>query len=204
MFVIGSCLFSIHCEDRFFKIGLQEIFKDICSSVKLPVNNGIPFELELADYFVVDIIVLSSKAIYEKIPEQILKKKKNHAAIIFCSDSMTHILTGITGYDLVSCIPMDVKLEKLAQIFCVLVFGTEGAKKSLFTKTGLAPLTCNEMRVSSLLSKGLNQHDISQFTGINPKTVSLHLRSAMTKFKVKTLLEYRVKLSHIDTLDGFN
>lgn len=83
MFVIGSCLFSIHCEDRFFKIGLQEIFKDICSSVKLPVNNGIPFELELADYFVVDIIVLSSKAIYEKIPEQILKKKKNHAAIIF-------------------------------------------------------------------------------------------------------------------------
>lgn len=101
---MGVVYFLFIVKIVFFKIGLQEIFKDICSSVKLPVNNGIPFELELADYFVVDIIVLSSKAIYEKIPEQILKKKKNHAAIIFCSDSMTHILTGITGYDLVSCI----------------------------------------------------------------------------------------------------
>lgn len=64
MFVIGSCLFSVYCEDRFFKIGLQKIFKDIYSSIKSPVNNAIPCELEFADCFVVDIIVLSSKAIY--------------------------------------------------------------------------------------------------------------------------------------------
>ncbi len=76
MFVIGSCLFSIHCEDRFFKIGLNKIFKDICSSIKSPVNTAIPCELEFAEYFVVDIIVLSSKAIYEQIPEGILKKKR--------------------------------------------------------------------------------------------------------------------------------
>ncbi|MFF6013389.1 LuxR C-terminal-related transcriptional regulator [Rahnella sp. R3(2024)] len=84
------------------------------------------------------------------------------------------------------------------------MFGTEGARKSLFIRTGLTPLTCSEKRVSSLLSKGLNQHDISRLTGINAKTVSSHLRSSMTKFKVKTLLEYRVKLSHINTLHCFN
>ncbi|WP_431295523.1 helix-turn-helix transcriptional regulator [Rahnella sp. PAMC 25559] len=117
---------------------------------------------------------------------------------------MTHILTGITGYDLVSCISVDIKLERVAQIFFVLMFGTEGARKSLFIRTGLTPLTCCEKRVSSLLSKGLNQHDISRLTGINAKTVSSHLRSSMTKFKVKTLLEYRVKLSHINTLHCFN
>lgn len=204
MFIIGDCLFSIRCEDIFFKIGIQEVFKVICSSIISLNTNSIPCKLEINDYFFIDIIVLSSKAIYEKVPEEIINKRNHHAAIIFCSESMENILTGITGYDLVLFISTGVKLYKLSKIFCVILFGTKDARKSLFARTGLPPLNSNEIRVSLLLSKGLNQHDISRLTGITTKSVSLHLRSAMTKFKVKTLLEYRVKLSRINTLDYFN
>ena len=79
----------------------------------------------------------------------------------------------------------------------MVMFGSPLIRNNLFVRTENLALTNKERKVSDLLRKGLSHNEISTITGITPKTVSSHLRSAMQKYKVSTLLEYRIKLIHM-------
>ena len=78
-----------------------------------------------------------------------------------------------------------------------IIFGGDDSRKKMFERIVFDELTDREKLVSVLFKKGKNQQQISKITGINVKTVSSHLRSAMFKYHVNNASEYSIKLSYI-------
>ncbi|MFF6013390.1 LuxR C-terminal-related transcriptional regulator [Rahnella sp. R3(2024)] len=197
MLSYGNSLFSIYCKDYYFKVGLQKLLDDIYHSHVVNVRLINRHESRYNDYFQADIVVLSSRSIFEKLPERSLSPDRRGAVIVFCTFSMSEVVRGIRGYENALFIAPDTGLDQILDIFKIVMFGSPLIRDNLFLRTENLALTNKERRVSDLLRKGLSHNEISSITGITPKTVSSHLRSAMQKYKVSTLMEYRIKLIHM-------
>jgi len=197
MLSYGNSLFSIYCKDYYFKIGLQKLLDDIYHSHVVNVRLINRHESRYNDYFQADIVVLSSRSIFEKLPERSSSLDRGGAVIVFCTFSMSEVVRGIRGYENALFIAPDTGLDQILNIFKMVMFGSPLIRNNLFVRTENLALTNKERKVSDLLRKGLSHNEISTITGITPKTVSSHLRSAMQKYKVSTLLEYRIKLIHM-------
>lgn len=197
MLSYGNSLFSIYCKDYYFKVGLQKLLDDIYHSHVVNVRLINRHESRYNDYFQADIVVLSSRSIFEKLPERSPSLDRGGAVIVFCSFSMSEVVRGIRGYENALFIAPDTGLDQILNIFKMVMFGSPLIRNNLFVRTENLALTNKERKVSDLLRKGLSHNEISTITGITPKTVSSHLRSAMQKYKVSTLLEYRIKLIHM-------
>jgi DNA-binding NarL/FixJ family response regulator len=197
MLSYGNSLFSIYCKDYYFKIGLQKLLDDIYHSHVVNVRLINRHESRYNDYFQADIVVLSSRSIFEKLPERSPSLDRGGAVIVFCTFSMSEVVRGIRGYENALFIAPDTGLDQILNIFKMVMFGSPLIRNNLFVRTENLALTNKERKVSDLLRKGLSHNEISTITGITPKTVSSHLRSAMQKYKVSTLLEYRIKLIHM-------
>lgn len=200
MLSYGNSLFSIYCKDYYFKVGLQKLLDDIYHSHVVNVRLINRHESRYNDYFQADIVVLSSRSIFEKLPERSLSPDRRGAVIVFCTFSMSEVVRGIRGYENALFIAPDTGLDQILDIFKIVMFGSPLIRDNLFLRTENLALTNKERRVSDLLRKGLSHNEISSITGITPKTVSSHLRSAMQKYKVSTLMEYRIKLIHMQQL----
>jgi DNA-binding NarL/FixJ family response regulator len=200
MLSYGNSLFSIYCKDYYFKVGLQKLLDDIYHSHVVNVRLINRHESRYNDYFQADIVVLSSRSIFEKLPERSPSLDRGGAVIVFCTFSMSEVVRGIRGYENALFIAPDTGLDQILNIFKMLMFGSPLIRNNLFVRTENLALTNKERKVSDLLRKGLSHNEISTITGITPKTVSSHLRSAMQKYKVSTLLEYRIKLIHMQQL----
>ncbi|RYJ11914.1 hypothetical protein C5Y41_20605 [Rahnella variigena] len=197
MLSYGNSLFSIYCKDYYFKIGLQKLLDDIYHSHVVNVRLINRHESRYNDYFQADIVVLSSRSIFEKLPERSPSLDRGGAVIVFCTFLMSEVVRGIRGYENALFIAPDTGLDQILNIFKMVMFGSPLIRNNLFVRTENLALTNKERKVSDLLRKGLSHNEISTITGITPKTVSSHLRSAMQKYKVSTLLEYRIKLIHM-------
>lgn len=197
MLSYGNSLFSIYCKDYYFKVGLQKLLDDIYHSHVVNVRLINRHESRYNDYFQADIVVLSSRSIFEKLPERSPSLDRGGAVIVFCTFSMSEVVRGIRGYENALFIAPDTGLDQILNIFKMVMFGSPLIRNNLFVRTENLALTNKERKVSDLLRKGLSHNEISTITGITPKTVSSHLRSAMQKYKVSTLLEYRIKLIHM-------
>ncbi len=197
MLSYGNSLFSIYCKDYYFKVGLQKLLDDIYHSHVVNVRFINRHESRYNDYFQADIVVLSSRSIFEKLPERSPSLDRGGAVIVFCTFSMSEVVRGIRGYENALFIAPDTGLDQILNIFKMVMFGSPLIRNNLFVRTENLALTNKERKVSDLLRKGLSHNEISTITGITPKTVSSHLRSAMQKYKVSTLLEYRIKLIHM-------
>lgn len=57
-----------------------------------------------------------------------------------------------------------------------------------------ATLTCQELRVCTLLSKGISLVRIAQLLNKSPKTIYTHKRNAMSKFHCHNLAEFHRKI----------
>ena len=68
MLAYGNVLFSIYCEDVYYRKGLVEILDKLYIS-KAPKNKlkKLSSMKDNANYFLADIVVLSSKSIFEKM-----------------------------------------------------------------------------------------------------------------------------------------
>ncbi|RJT53709.1 helix-turn-helix transcriptional regulator [Rahnella variigena] len=197
MLSYGNSLFSIYCKDYYFKVGLQKLLDDIYHSHVVNVRLINRHESRYNDYFQADIVVLSSRSIFEKLPERSPSLDRGGAVIVFCTFSMSEVVRGIRGYENALFIAPDTGLDQILNIFKMVMFGSPLIRNNLFVRTENLALINKERKVSDLLRKGLSHNEISTITGITPKTVSSHLRSAMQKYKVSTLLEYRIKLIHM-------
>ncbi|RBQ35611.1 hypothetical protein C2125_02645 [Rahnella aquatilis] len=197
MLSYGNSLFSIYCKDYYFKVGLQKLLDDIYHSHVVNVRLINRHESRYNDYFQADIVVLSSRSIFEKLPERSPSLDRGGAVIVSCTFSMSEVVRGIRGYENALFIAPDTGLDQILNIFKMVMFGSPLIRNNLFVRTENLALTNKERKVSDLLRKGLSHNEISTITGITPKTVSSHLRSAMQKYKVSTLLEYRIKLIHM-------
>lgn len=197
MLSYGNSLFSIYCKDYYFKVGLQKLLDDIYHSHVVNVRLINRHESRYNDYFQADIVVLSSRSIFEKLPERSPSLDRGGAVIVFCTFSMSEVVRGIRGYENALFIAPDTGLDQILNIFKMVMFGSPLIRNNLFVRTENLALTNKERKVSDLLRKGLSHNEISTITGITPKTVSSHLSSAMQKYKVSTLLEYRIKLIHM-------
>lgn len=201
MLAYGNVLFSIYCEDIYYRKGLIEILNDLYVSTapknKLKKSRSMNGN---TGFFQADIVVLSSKSIFEKMPVR-EKSTSNDVVIVFCSQNMSHIIRGMRGYDNTLFIQHDISIDKMSEIFSQIIFGTECSRKNIFEKRAFVCLTSKEKKVSELLKKGMNQQQIAMAIGINAKTVSSHLRSAMAKHRVSNILEYRIKLQNMSLLD---
>lgn len=197
MLSYGNSLFSIYCKDYYFKVGLQKLLDDIYHSHVVNVRLINRHESRYNDYFQADIVVLSSRSIFEKLPERSPSLDRGGAVIVFCTFSMSEVVRGIRGYENALFIAPDTGLDQILNIFKMVMFGSPLIRNNLFVRTENLALTNKERKVSDLLRKSLSHNEISTITGITPKTVSSHLRSAMQKYKVSTLLEYRIKLIHM-------
>lgn len=197
MLSYGNSLFSIYCKDYYFKVGLQKLLDDIYHSHVVNVRLINRHESRYNDYFQADIVVLSSRSIFEKLPERSPSLDRGGAVIVFCTFSMSEVVRGIRGYENALFIAPDTGLDQILNIFKMVMFGSPLIRNNLFVRTENLALTNKDRKVSDLLRKGLSHNEISTITGITPKTVSSHLRSAMQKYKVSTLLEYRIKLIHM-------
>lgn len=176
---------------------MQKLLDDIYHSHVVNVRLINRHESRYNDYFQADIVVLSSRSIFEKLPERSPSLDRGGAVIVFCTFSMSEVVRGIRGYENALFIAPDTGLDKILNIFKMVMFGSPLIRNNLFVRTENLALTNKERKVSDLLRKGLSHNEISTITGITPKTVSSHLRSAMQKYKVSTLLEYRIKLIHM-------
>lgn len=201
MLAYGNVLFSIYCKDVYYRKGLVEILDKLYIS-KAPKNKlkKLSYMKDNANYFLADIVVLSSKSIFEKMPIR-EQSPNNDVVIVLCSENMSHIIRGMKGYDNTLFINDDIAIDEVSEIFSQIIFGSECSRKNLFEKKKYVCLTSKEKKVSELLKKGLNQQQIATVIGINAKTVSSHLRSTMAKYSVSNILEYRVKLQHMSLLD---
>lgn len=201
MLAYGNVLFSIYCEDVYYRKGLVEILNKLYISIA-PKNKlkKISSRKVNENFFLADIVVLSSKSIFERMPIR-ERSSNNDVVIVFCSINMWHIIRGMEGYENTLFIQHNISIDNVSEIFSQIIFGTECSRKTLFEKRKFVSLTSKERKVSELLKKGLNQQQIATVIGINAKTVSSHLRSAMAKYCVSNILEYRVKLQHMSLLD---
>ncbi|WP_447886824.1 helix-turn-helix domain-containing protein [Serratia fonticola] len=141
--------------------------------------------------------MLSSKSIYEDLP----KRDKvfgddGNGVIVFCSEKMKHVIKGLSGYENAFFFTDDLSLLAVKSAFRDIMFGGSDSRKRIFERITVDRLTDREKLVSELIKKGKSQQQISKITGVNVKTVSSHLRSAMIKYHVNNVLEYIVKLSH--------
>lgn len=203
MLAYGNVLFSIYCEDVYYRKGLVEILDRLYVSTA-PTNKlkKLSSMGATTTFFLADIVVLSSKSIFEKMPlRERTSNSEDGVVIVFCSRNMSHIIRGMKGYDNTLFIEHDISIDKVSDIFSQVMFGTECSRRTLFEKRRFVCLTSKEKRVSELLKKGLNQQQIAVAIGINAKTVSSHIRSAMAKFRVSNVLEFRVKLQHMSVID---
>jgi|SRR5471030_253978 len=196
----GNVLFSFYCDDLFFKKGLCELLDGVYSvsnskdNIKNNIKRGV-----VDDYYWIDIVVLSSKSIFEKLPKRERSfGDDSHGVIVFCSENMTHVVKGVNGYENAIFFTDKLNVLEVKRVFTNIIFGGSARRREIFEKTKFGHLTDRERLVSELLKKGMSQKQISQLTGINVKTVSSHLRSAMSKYNVSNLLEYRVKLLYIN------
>ncbi|EHH6605191.1 hypothetical protein J6Z66_003134 [Escherichia coli] len=199
MLAYGNVLFSVYCSDFYFKKGLTELVEQLYISAA-PANRQAKISGGSAkvEFFFADIVVLSSKSLFEKLParNQSLGNDSN-GVIVFCSENMSHVVHGIAGYENALILPNNISLTEISTLFLQLIFGKDISRKSLFTKCRTVNLTRKERCVSELLRKGLDQRQIVESTGMSAKAVSSHLRSAMMKYNVTSLMEYRVKLLYI-------
>ena len=143
-------------------------------------------------------MTLTSKSIFEKLPKRDhLFEDENIGVIVFCTEKMKHIIKGITSYENAIFLDIDISVSEVEDLFKKIMTGSNESHREHFGKMSLESLTEKEKLVSELFSKGFTQQEIGRMTRMKSKTVSSHLRSAMAKYHVKSLLEYRVKLSHI-------
>jgi len=110
---------------------------------------------------------------------------------------MTHVIKGMSGYENAIFFTDDLKLTEVKRVFRKIIFGGSDNRKEIFERISFDRLTDREKLVSELLEKGKSQQQISKLTGMTVKTVSSHLRSAMCKHHVNSVVEYRVKLSYL-------
>jgi DNA-binding CsgD family transcriptional regulator len=196
----GNILFSFYCNDLFFKKGLCELIDGVfsASNSKDNIQNNL-IRGSFDDYYWIDIVVLSSKSIFEKLPKRARSfGDESHGVILFCSENMMHVVKGVNGYENAIFFTDKLNVLDVKRAFANIIFGGSARRREIFENTKLAHLTNRERLVSELLRKGMSQKQISQLTGINVKTVSSHLRSAMSKYNASNLLEYRIKLLYIN------
>ncbi|WP_067710031.1 MULTISPECIES: helix-turn-helix transcriptional regulator [unclassified Erwinia] len=199
----GNVLFSFYSENLFFKKGLYELLDEVHSlsnysdSTKKILNYGIS-----SDYYWIDIVVLSSKSIFEKLPQRETSLGDDSTGVIvFCSENMKHVVKGISGYENAIFFTDNLNLVEVKRVLSNIIFGGSNNRRGIFEKTKFDQLTDREKLVSVLLKKGMSHKEISKLTGINVKTVSSHLRSAMSKYKVNNVLEYWAKLLYINDVN---
>lgn len=198
MLAYGNVLFSIYCEDFYYRKGLVDIIDKLYLSEaplkKLrKLNSGVG-----SQFFQADIVVLSSKSIFEKMPNrENLEKRNGSLSVVFSSKNMFNIISGINGYENSLFLPYDIEMGKVREVFYELIFGSDASRRMLFEKKNLVNLTSKEKKISQLFNDGLNQQQIAKSLGLNAKTVSSHLRNAMMKYQVGSLIEYRVKLKYM-------
>ncbi|OKP17531.1 hypothetical protein BSQ40_28525 [Serratia fonticola] len=116
--------------------------------------------------------------------------------IIFCSEKMKNVIRGLSGYENAFFFSEGPSLLEVQDVFVDIIFGGSDSHKSIFERTTIDRLTDREALVSELIKRGKSQQQISNITGVNVKTVSSHLRSAMIKYHVSNVLEYIVKMSY--------
>lgn len=202
MRIYGNILFSFYCNDLFFKKGLVELLDDIYNSSDSSNEIIKKMKPKLGDgksgYHLIDVIVLSSKSIFEKLPTRDRAFDDDGiGAIVFCSVNMEHIIKGLGGYENAIFFTEELSKKEVKEALKSIIFGRDDSRKKMFERIDFDELTDRERLVSMLFKKGKNQRQISNITGINVKTVSSHLRSAMFKYHVNNVSEYRVKLSYI-------
>ncbi|WP_447907964.1 helix-turn-helix domain-containing protein [Serratia fonticola] len=195
----GNIFFSFYCDNLFFKKGLFELLDGVYYESKSNCENKKDPQHKVGgnDYYLIDIVVLSSKSIYEDLP----KRDKvfgddGNGVIVFCSEKMKHVIKGLSGYENAFFFTEDLSLLAVKSAFRDIIFGGSDNRKRIFERITVDRLTNREKLVSELIKKGKSQQQISKITGVNVKTVSSHLRSAMIKYHVNNVLEYIVKLSH--------
>lgn len=210
-----NILFSFYCDDVFLKKGLFEILEQAQNEESGGLYNGCTQKIINKcsikdDYYWIDIVALSSKSIFQKIPQRnrLFEDEKN-GVMVFCTKKIMHLIKGMSGYENAVFIAVDAKIVEVKNIFKDILSGRKiklngmSSRLNLDTlpdRATLDKLTARERLVSELFKIGKTQQEISKLTKLNVKTVSSHLRSAMSKYHVNSLLEYRVKLSNIQEI----
>lgn len=204
----GNILFSFYCSDLFFKKGLFELLDNVYNASSSEYDRqNVKYTVGSDDYYWVDIVVLSSKSIFEELP----KRNKEFGdgdsdgnsvgVIVFCTENMMNVIKGVNGYENAFFFTEKLSLLNVNEVFRSIIFGGGESRKRIFEKIHFDRLTNRERLVSELILKGKSQKQISNLTGINVKTVSSHLRSAMIKYHVNSVLEYIMKLSYIEDVN---
>lgn len=199
MQVCGNILFSFYCDDLFFKKGISELLDNVYYESKYNYEDkkDPKFKARGGNYYLIDIVILSSRNIYEYLPKRDgVFGDDGNAVIVFCSKKMKHVVKGLSGYENAFFFTEGFSLLEVENVFRNIIFGGNDSRARIFERITVDRLTKREKLVSELIKKGKSQQQISNITGVNVKTVSSHLRSAMIKYHVNNVLEYIVKLSH--------
>lgn len=194
-----NVMFSIHCDDIFFKMGLVDILDAARGEI---VKNGSHQRPALKsgknDYNWIDIVALSSKSILEKLPQKgRLFDGENTGVIVFCTDRMMNVIKGLDGYEQAIFISADADVEEIKRVFTQALINGSESRKGMLREKGLDRLNDREEWVTKLFKEEMTQQEISELTKMSVKLVSHHLRSAMTKYQVNNLLEYCVKHNYV-------
>jgi len=199
----GNVLFSFYCEDIFFKKGLLDLLDQVYDEEGSLFNKerNIRHISESNSFYAINIVVLSSKCIFEKLPK--IDKTfidDDIGVVVFCSENMMHIIKGVSGYENAFFFTYNLNLSEVKSVFKKIIFGGEKSREIFFKEITLDKLTNREWLISELFNNGKTQSQINDMTGLSIKTISSHLRSAMNKYHVKNTLEYRIKLSNINKM----
>ncbi|HHQ6628157.1 TPA: helix-turn-helix domain-containing protein [Serratia fonticola] len=199
MLACGNILFSFYCDNIFFKKGLYELLDEVYCESKSSCEDKKDPQCKSGgkEFYLIDIVVLSSRIIYEYLPKRDgAFGDESNGVIVFCSEKMNHVIKGLSGYENAFFFTEGFSLLEVRSVFLNIISGGDDSHEIIFKRINIDRLTDREMLVSKLIKKGKSQQQISNITGINVKTVSSHLRSAMTKYHVNNVLEYIVKISY--------
>ena len=206
MRIYGNFFLSFYCDDVFFKNGIVNVLDEISQENKAREGGRVKYiNNEHFDFFWIDVLVFSSHFVYKAIPKRnFVFDQESSFVIVFCSESMMRIIKGITGYETSLFISLRTGVMEVKKIFQSIFWGGKEDGLCNATKVHLGCLTHKEKVLSSLLKKGMSQMEISLITSTPIKSVSSKLRSAMSKYYVDNLLEYRLKLIIIDEISPRN
>lgn len=194
-----NVLFSFYCDDIFFKTGLYDMLDDVFNESK--DNSNIDHNFNAEEYICIDIVVLSSRNVFEKPPVRSdVTSESSHGVIVFCSEHVKHVIRGLSGYERAIFFTDHTNIAEMKEVFSKIISCGLKFRNGVFFHESLKKLTHREVVVSTLFKQGNSQAQISCITGMGVKTVSSHLRSAMDKYYVNNTIEYLVKLSYVDRI----
>lgn len=121
-----------------------------------------------------------------RMREQVMKSSSYKHSLVFTEASRVNDIQIYLPSERVKVMPTNLSVSQL-----ILRLSTEN-----FTNASVpnATLTRSELRVCTLISKGISLVRIAQLLNKSPKTIYTHKRNAMTKFHCHTLAEFHRKI----------